>query len=164
MGKFKYSEPVNFCSRQGGSRGYNIGMLVQVVNRTCSLRQELLFDLGVEEAMSEVKDEGTAAPRLKKPERNQVEFRACAWNDLLSDDHQARIVWQYVLGLDLSELYRQIKAVEGHVGQPAIDPRILFALWLYANLRGIGRRGSLTVVATQRRARCRFSGFAAAFR
>ena len=41
--------------------------------------------------MSEVKDEGTAAPRLKKPERNLVEFWACAWNDLLSDDHQARI-------------------------------------------------------------------------
>ncbi|MCA1626658.1 MAG: IS1182 family transposase [Acidobacteria bacterium] len=75
---------------------------------------------------------------MKTPQRDQVEFRACSWNDLLPEDHQARIVWQYVLGLDLSPLYRRIKAVERHAGQSAIDPRMLFALWLYATLRGIG--------------------------
>jgi transposase len=56
----------------------------------------------------------------------------------LPEDHQARIVWDYVKSLDLSSLYEQIKAVERHAGQAAIDPRILFALWLYATLRGIG--------------------------
>jgi transposase len=78
------------------------------------------------------------APRVKRPQRDQIEFRACCWNDLLPEDHQARIVWDYVKGLDLSALYGRIKAVERHAGQPAIDPRILFALWLYATLRGIG--------------------------
>lgn len=85
-------------------------------------------------------DVGTDAgiPRLKQAQRDQVEFRACSWNDLLPDDHQARLVWQHVQGLDLSPLLRRVKAVERHAGQPAIDPRILFALWLYATLRGIG--------------------------
>jgi transposase len=56
----------------------------------------------------------------------------------LPEDHQARIVWDYVKSLDLSPLYERIKAVERRAGQSAIDPRILFALWLYATLRGIG--------------------------
>jgi len=81
---------------------------------------------------------GTGTPRVKCPQRDQVEYRACCWNDLLPEDHQARIVWDYVMGLDLSSLYERIKAVQRRPGQSAIDPRILFALWLYATLRGIG--------------------------
>lgn len=82
--------------------------------------------------------EAVGTPRFKPPDRVQIEFRACCWNDLLPEDHQARIVWRYVEGLDLSPLYQKIKAVERHPGQPPIDPRILMALWLYATLRGIG--------------------------
>ena len=81
---------------------------------------------------------GTGTPRVKCPQRDQIEFRACCWNDLLPDGHQARIVWDYVKSLDLSALYERIRAVERHVGRSAIDPRILFALWLYATLRGVG--------------------------
>lgn len=77
-------------------------------------------------------------PRFKPPNRTQVEFRACCWNDLLPDDHPAQIVWEHVKSLDLSPLYHRIKAIEGRPGQPPIDPRILMALWLYATLRGIG--------------------------
>ena len=82
--------------------------------------------------------EALGIPRFKPPDRVQVEFHQYCWNDLLPEDHQARIVWRYVEGLDLSPLYQKIKAVEGHPGQPPIDPRILTALWLYATLRGIG--------------------------
>jgi len=77
-------------------------------------------------------------PRFKPPNRTQVEFRACCWNDLLPDDHPAQIVWEHVQSLDLSPLYNRIKAIEGRPGQPPIDPRILMALWLYATLRGVG--------------------------
>jgi transposase len=79
-----------------------------------------------------------ATPRFQAPDRLQIEFRACCWNDLLPADHEACLVWQYVAQLDLSELYGQIKAVERHPGQPPIDPRILLSLWLYATLRGVG--------------------------
>lgn len=77
-------------------------------------------------------------PRFKAPNRNQIEWRSCCWNDLLPDDHPARLVWDYTSSMDLSPLYRQIKAVVGRPGQPPIDPRILVTLWLYATLRGIG--------------------------
>ena len=78
------------------------------------------------------------APRLRLADRQQVEFRACCWNDLLPDDHPARIVWKYVAEMDLSALLAEIKAVRNNAGHPATDPRILAALWLYATLRGIG--------------------------
>jgi len=81
---------------------------------------------------------GGGTPRVKRPQRDQIEFRACCWNDLLPEDHQARVVWDYVRSLDLSVLYERIKAIERHAGQSAIDPQIMFALWLYATLRGIG--------------------------
>lgn len=108
------------------------------VNAEGELQPGLLFALPERKVHVENTEEGAGSPRVKSPQRDQVEFRAASWNDLLPDDHQARIVWQYVLGLDLSKLYQRIKAVEGHAGQPPIDPRILFALWLYATLRGVG--------------------------
>jgi transposase len=81
---------------------------------------------------------GGGTPRLRSPQREQIEFRACCWNDLLPLDHQARTVWSFVEKLDLSTLHRRIKAVDCNAGRSATDPRILFALWLYATLRGIG--------------------------
>lgn len=80
----------------------------------------------------------TGKPRLRYAQRDQVEFRAACWDDLLPWDHQARVVWSFVEGLDLSPLTSQLKAVEGHPGASATDPRILMTLWLYATLRGIG--------------------------
>lgn len=115
-------------------------MQVDSCNSLTKERQELLFELPPGDVMPEITEvlPEFGSPRLKMPERDQVEFRACRWNDLLPEDHQARIVWAYVESLDLSSLYQRIKAVERHAGQSAIDPRILFALWLYATLRGIG--------------------------
>jgi transposase len=109
-------------------------------NSFSSQRQRTLFSAPPRDAMPDCTEvgAGTGTPRVKRPQRDQIEFRACCWNDLLPEGHQARIVWDYVKSLDLSPLYERIKAVERHVGQSAIDPQILFALWLYATLRGIG--------------------------
>jgi transposase len=76
--------------------------------------------------------------RLRLPERNQVEIRFLALDQLLPDDHQARVVWAYVEGLDLTPLYQAIQARQGVAGRDANDPRILMALWLYATLDGVG--------------------------
>src|SRR5918993_5088024 len=78
------------------------------------------------------------APRLRKAERRQVSLRPLSLEDLLPPDHRARFVWSFAEGLDLSALYRAIKAVEGHPGHPPADPRILLALWLYATVEGVG--------------------------
>lgn len=80
----------------------------------------------------------TGRPRVKRANRHQVAMRTVALDALLPEDHQARLVWEYVEGLNLGRLYEPIRAVEGHAGRGAIDPRILMALWLYATLDGVG--------------------------
>lgn len=57
---------------------------------------------------------------------------------LLPVEHSARVVWEFVQKLDLSEFYADIKAIEGHAGRPSADPAILLALWLQATIDGIG--------------------------
>lgn len=59
-------------------------------------------------------------------------------DQMLADDHPARLVWAYVESLDLSSLYARIRAVEGGAGRDPIDPRILMALWLWATIDGVG--------------------------
>src|SRR2546425_1726328 len=78
------------------------------------------------------------APRLLEPNRLQVELRASDLESLLSEDHRARLVWGYVVHQDLSKLFEAVKARGSNAGRAAIDPRILFALWLYATLDGVG--------------------------
>lgn len=80
----------------------------------------------------------TGQARVQRANRQQIVFRPLALDELLPEDHEARVVWNYVEGLDLGPLYQPILAVEGEVGRPATDPKILLALWLYATLQGVG--------------------------
>jgi transposase len=73
-------------------------------------------------------------------------------DDLLTDDHQARVVWRFVEGLDLTALYARIRAVEGHPGRPPADPRLLTALWLHATLEGVGSARALDYLCTHHHA------------
>jgi transposase len=82
--------------------------------------------------------DATGRPRLRTANRQQIVCRAAPLDALLPQDHPARIIWDYAEGLDLSPLYRRIKAVEGGPGRAPIDPKILMALWLYATIEGIG--------------------------
>jgi len=77
-------------------------------------------------------------PRLRQVDRQQVVMRATSLDSLLPDDHRARVVWEYVRGVDISPLYEDIRSVEGRAGRDATDPQILLALWLYATLDGVG--------------------------
>lgn len=77
-------------------------------------------------------------PRLLQANRLQIEMRASDLESLLAPDHRARLVWGYVQRQDLSGLFDAIKARGTNAGRAAIDPRILFALWLYATLQGVG--------------------------
>lgn len=87
--------------------------------------------------------EAAAAPRMKSPDRSQVDPNPRRIEDLIPGDHPARLVWELVQGLDLTPLYARIKAVEGHAGRPPIDPRILVALWLYATQEGVAKAREL---------------------
>ena len=81
-------------------------------------------------------------PRLRTADRQQI-IPAMPLEDLLEQDHQARLVWDFCLGLELSSLYDQIRSREGGPGRAAIDPRLCVALWLYATLEGVGSARSL---------------------
>jgi transposase len=102
--------------------------------------EKLLFELPEGDSPREcgVRTPRVGRRRMRCAVRNQIEFQQCSLDELLAEDHQARIVWSYVEQLDLSSIYSEIQAVEGGPGHPSADPRILFALWLYATLRGVG--------------------------
>src|ERR1700692_323672 len=82
-------------------------------------------------------------PRLLEPMRDQVELRAMDIDSLIGQDHSARMIWDYVQQVDLGELEDAIKAREGRPGHPAITPRLLLALWLYATSEGVGSARAL---------------------
>lgn len=88
-------------------------------------------------------DDVLGAPRLERAERHQLSWETLDLDGLIPEDHRARLVWEYVQGLDLEAFLRGIRAVEGHSGRPAIDPAILLSLWLFATLEGVGSARAL---------------------
>ena len=83
-------------------------------------------------------DPGRGTPRLRRPRRDQVEYSWSSLDERLDPDSPARAVWALVCRLDLDAWLKEIKAVEGHVGRDATDPRLLVAPWVFATLKGIG--------------------------
>jgi transposase len=82
-------------------------------------------------------------PRLREPVRDQVELRAIDLEGLLSAEHPARLIWDYVRKLDLRELEEAVRAREHTPGQAPASPRLLVALWLFATSEGIGSARAL---------------------
>jgi transposase len=100
------------------------------------MAEEGLFGALPEQAGAK-REAGIGAPRLWEPEREAIELRAMSLDSLIGADHPARLIWAYVLRLDLRELEARIKAREGVPGHPAITPRLLLGLWLYATSEGV---------------------------
>jgi transposase len=88
-------------------------------------------------------------PRLLYANRHQGEIRTDSVDQLLPPDHPARNLWQFVESLDLSALLASIRSVPGHAGAPAIDPRILLALWLQATIDGVGSSRALAALGVE---------------
>lgn len=80
----------------------------------------------------------SGSARVQRAERNQMELRPSCLDELLPDEHRARVLWDALEDLDLSGFYAPIGSREGAAGRPAIDPRILVGLWLYATSEGVG--------------------------
>jgi len=76
--------------------------------------------------------------RLRQANRHEVVPVLARLQGLLPQDHLARLIWEVVERLDLSACYVHIKVFEGEPGAPAIDPKILITLWLYAISQGVG--------------------------
>jgi transposase len=80
---------------------------------------------------------------MREPVRDQIELRSVDIDSLIGQDHSVRVIWAYVEGLDLSELEDRIAARDNTPGHPAISPRLMVALWLYATSEGVGSARAL---------------------
>ena len=81
---------------------------------------------------------GRGAPRLRVPQRDQIDLHWAALDELLDREHPIRSVWAFVQGLDLTPLYDAIKAREGVPGHPPAQPELMMALWLWATVEDVG--------------------------
>jgi transposase len=102
-----------------------------------------LFSELPDQPKPEVAEDTRGAPRMREPVRDQIELRAVDIDSLIGQDHLARLIWAYVVALDLSELDARIKAREHTPGHPPASPRLLLALWLYATSQGVGSARAL---------------------
>lgn len=102
-------------------------------------KESLLFNLSeyTKENVPSSIETAKGAPRLVYAVRNQLEFRNMTIDELIPADHLARDVWNYVSGLDLDIVLNKIKSTENRPGRPAIDPKILLSLWLFATLDSV---------------------------
>src|SRR5437868_12419645 len=101
-----------------------------------------LFE-GLPQVAAPAAEQASGRPRMREPERRQVELRSVDLDSLLSADHPARVIWRYVEQLDLRVLEDAIGAREHRPGQAPASPRLLLALWLYATSQGVGSARAL---------------------
>ncbi len=103
------------------------------------IEQDLFPQAVTAEAAANVGRPGAEAPpRLQVPDRRQRFWEDACLDERLAADHPARLIWQLVETLDLSAFYTPLRARGPEPGRPAIDPKLLVALWLYAACEGVG--------------------------
>ena len=83
-------------------------------------------------------DPTDAPARLLRPDRHQHRLEDICLDTLVPADHRVRMIWAFVERQDFSGPERRIKSRAGRAGAPAIDPKILLALWLLATTQGVG--------------------------
>lgn len=76
--------------------------------------------------------------RIKEANREQMCMEVLDYNQLIAEDHTARILVKFVEQLNLDGFYSDIKSLSGIAGRSATDPKLLLSLWLYATVEGIG--------------------------
>lgn len=102
------------------------------------MADDLLFEGADDPAEVPAEDQPKGRVRLKRANREQGVMEPVALDDLIPEDHRARAFWRLLDGLDLSGFAAGIRSVEGEAGRPALDPKVLLCLWLYATSEGIG--------------------------
>jgi transposase len=104
------------------------------------LTQPTMFDLPppVPPAARPVRANPMRGVRLRQANRFQMTWGPSNIDAQLPEDHPARAIYAVIERLDISALYAQVEALERQAGAPAIDPKILLALWVYATSEGEG--------------------------
>jgi transposase len=86
----------------------------------------------------------SGAPRVMSPDRHQMRFMPTDLDSLVDEEHRVRSIWAAVERLDLTKFEGAILARGEGPGRPAIDPKILVALWLYGTSEGVGSARELS--------------------
>ena len=81
--------------------------------------------------------------RVNRADRRQLALAIVDLERQVPEDHRVRDVWAFVATLEVGMFYARIKARGETPGRPAVDPRILLALWLYATIDGVGSARAL---------------------
>ena len=99
-----------------------------------------LFDLPPEEppAARPAAVDPKRGARLREANRAQVTWGRIDLEAQLPEDHPARAICAVVERMDLAALYVPIEARDEVAGAPAIDPKVLLQLWVYATSEGEG--------------------------
>jgi transposase len=82
--------------------------------------------------------------RLKAIDRKQLYLCPVDVERLIDPDHSARLIWEFVGQLDLSQFYQEIRVYEGEAGRSAFDPQLLISLWIYGYSQGVGTARELS--------------------
>lgn len=104
-----------------------------------------LFDSTVMSATRSVERPGREAPQadalIARPVRDQVEMPHAigTLDQRLRADHPVRAIWDVIAQLDLTAFLLEVESNRRIGGRPAIDPRILLTLWVFATTQGEAR-------------------------
>ncbi|MBI3204350.1 MAG: transposase [Myxococcales bacterium] len=74
--------------------------------------------------------------RLRQANRGQLAWGRIDLDAQVPYDHPVRAIAAVIERLDLSKLYARIDARDSNPGAPAIDPKLLLGLWVYATSEG----------------------------
>lgn len=96
-----------------------------------------LFDVGPETSIEKPVREGRAPNALtQRPVRTQYEMPFLSLEDRVAADHPVRAMWAIVESLDLRKVESRIASNTVQGGRPAIEPRVLVALWVWGISQG----------------------------
>lgn len=70
-------------------------------------------------------------------DRSQLCWMAMDLEGLIGEDHKARAIWELTGQLDLKRFEGSVATVQGQVGRPAWEPRLLVSVWLYSYSEGV---------------------------
>lgn len=71
------------------------------------------------------------------PDRKQLYYDMIDVDRLVPEEHEVRRLWEFLDHLDMEAIYHGYRAIEEEFGRMPIEPRVLFAVWLYGFMKGI---------------------------
>lgn len=100
--------------------------------------QDLLLQLPEQPETTRIRPpEPPPNPRLIPIDRAQTTWAAVDVEELIAQDHRARLIWDLTGRLDLSQFTKGIQSLEGSAGRPSWDRQLLLSIWLYAYSEGM---------------------------